>query len=106
MSENTIGYRERFEAIFTSNLHSKNDHSPSFYAVLYSLVNSFLGVLLLSRIDKIFVVEEIDLIMIVGSFGAQATLVFAAPTSPLAQPWNCVLGNGISSFIGVSIYKV
>ena len=29
--------------------------------------------------------------------GATAVLVFAVPSSPLAQPWNCVVGNTISA---------
>ena len=29
--------------------------------------------------------------------GATAVLVFAVPNSPLAQPWNCVVGNTISA---------
>ncbi|CAM9166037.1 unnamed protein product, partial [Ectocarpus fasciculatus] len=50
--------------------------------------------------------EHLDLVMIVGSFGAQATLVFAAPHSALAQPWNCIVGNTISATIGVATYTV
>ena len=29
--------------------------------------------------------------------GASAVLVFAVPSSPLAQPWNCVVGNTVSA---------
>ena len=29
--------------------------------------------------------------------GASAVLIFAVPSSPLAQPWNCVVGNGVSA---------
>lgn len=29
--------------------------------------------------------------------GATAVLVFAVPSSPLAQPWNCVVGNTVSA---------
>ena len=46
--------------------------------------------------------DRSDLVGIVGSFGAQSTLLFAAPELPLAQPWNCVIGNLVSSIIGVS----
>lgn len=41
-----------------------------------------------------------------GSFGAQAVLVFAVPHAPLAQPWNCIFGNTMAAFIGVSCFKV
>ena len=29
--------------------------------------------------------------------GATAVLLFAVPTSPLAQPWSCVVGNTVSA---------
>ena len=29
--------------------------------------------------------------------GASAVLIFAVPSSPLAQPWNCVVGNTVSA---------
>ena len=35
--------------------------------------------------------------------GASAVLVFAVPTSPLAQPWPVIGGNLISAAIGVSV---
>jgi len=31
----------------------------------------------------------------------QAVLLFAAPKAPLAQPWNAVVGNGVSAFAGI-----
>ena len=33
--------------------------------------------------------------------GASAVLVFAVPNSPLAQPWNCVVGNTVSALYTV-----
>ena len=41
-------------------------------------------------------------VMIVGSFGAQAVILFGATGVPFAQPWNSLVGNVISAFIGVS----
>jgi CBS-domain-containing membrane protein len=32
--------------------------------------------------------------------------VFAVPNAPLAQPWNCIVGNTIGAFVGVSCFKV
>jgi CBS-domain-containing membrane protein len=61
--------------------------------------------LILAYIDHVFLQNKDDFIMIVGSFGAQAVLVFAAPSAPLAQPWNCIVGNIIGSSVGVSSYK-
>ena len=99
-------YGMRLFDVCTADPHCAHEHKPSFFGVFFSLINSFLGILIISRIDEVFVMEELDMVMIVGSFGAQATLVFGAPSSPLAQPYNCIVGNAISSFIGVSVYKV
>ncbi|HTG37231.1 HPP family protein [Sphingomonas sp.] len=44
-----------------------------------------------------------DLPAIVAPLGASAVLVFAVPSSPLAQPWSVLGGNIISSLIGVAV---
>lgn len=38
--------------------------------------------------------------LLIGSIAASAVLLFAAPHSPLAQPWNLVLGHGLSAIVG------
>ena len=35
--------------------------------------------------------------------GASAVLVFAVPSSPLAQPWNCVVGNTVSALYTLAL---
>lgn len=42
-----------------------------------------------------------DWIVNVGSFGAMAVLVFAAPAGPFSQPRNVIGGNLVSSIVGV-----
>ena len=37
------------------------------------------------------------LLFLFAPLGATAVLVFAVPSSPLAQPWNCVVGNTLSA---------
>jgi CBS domain-containing membrane protein len=39
---------------------------------------------------------------IVAPMGASAVLVFAVPTSPLAQPWPVIGGNTLSALVGVA----
>lgn len=39
---------------------------------------------------------------LVASMGASAVLVFAAPHSPLSQPWNVVGGHLVSALVGVT----
>ncbi|PZO75631.1 MAG: HPP family protein [Sphingomonas hengshuiensis] len=46
-----------------------------------------------------------DLPIIVAPLGASAVLVFAVPSSPLAQPWPVVGGNILSTLIGVAVFQ-
>lgn len=40
---------------------------------------------------------------LIAPFGATAVLLFAAPNSPLAQPWSAVMGNAISAVVAVTV---
>jgi len=81
-----------------------------------SWFGSFTGVLSLFGIiwafEHIPGLEETGLITdhwVVGSvaaFGAQSVLVYALPSSPASQPWNCVIGSILASFIGISWRKI
>ncbi|HVJ02853.1 MAG TPA: HPP family protein [Sphingomonas sp.] len=46
-----------------------------------------------------------NLPIIVAPLGASAVLVFAVPSSPLAQPWSVVGGNTISALVGVLAFQ-
>ncbi len=49
---------------------------------------------------------DVDLrlgLYMVAPFGASAVLLFAAPNSPLAQPWSAVVGNVASALAGVAV---
>ena len=50
--------------------------------------------------------DATDLIMIIGSFGASAVLIYGAIKSPLAQPRNLLGGHVISALIGVTAFKL
>jgi len=43
---------------------------------------------------------------IVGPIGASAVLVFVVPTSPMAQPWPTIAGNGLSALVGITVAAV
>eukprot|EP00928_Gymnodinium_smaydae_P088232 TRINITY_DN72339_c0_g1_i1.p1 TRINITY_DN72339_c0_g1~~TRINITY_DN72339_c0_g1_i1.p1 ORF type:complete len:286 (+),score=12.99 TRINITY_DN72339_c0_g1_i1:77-934(+) len=75
------------------------------YYVFWSVVGSFIGQFVLLFLHY-HVFWQSDLIWIVGSFGAQATLLFAAPHAPLAQPYNAIVGNVIGSFVGVMSWRL
>lgn len=42
---------------------------------------------------------------LIGPVGASAVLLFAAPASPLAQPWSIIGGNTVSALVGVACMK-
>lgn len=44
----------------------------------------------------------VDAHWLIAPMGASAVLLFAAPASPLAQPWSIVVGNGVSALMGVA----
>jgi CBS-domain-containing membrane protein len=67
---------------------------------IISAVGGCIGIFLVVSVSKWFVGVE-ALIYIIPSMGASAVLLFAAPHSPLAQPWNVFGGHLISAAVGV-----
>lgn len=81
--------------------------SPPLSVMLWAMAGSFLGILVLSLLHfKLVVPNTEHLSLFVGSFGAQAVLLFGANQSPLTQPWNVTFGSVISSFIGVTCWQI
>ena len=69
---------------------------------LVSLVGGFLGILLILLASHMLLGERAAALLIVGSMGASAVLLFAVPHGPLSQPWALVGGHTISALIGVA----
>lgn len=44
--------------------------------------------------------------LIVAPLGASSVLLFAVPTSPLAQPWSIIGGNTLSALCGILVYRL
>ncbi|NEW60220.1 HPP family protein [Sulfurovum sp. bin170] len=77
----------------------------NFSEILWSWIGSFIGI---GAVSLVFfdIVNHIDKMMLIGSFGASAVLLFAVSGSPLAQPRNVLGGFIISALIGVTSYKL
>jgi len=73
--------------------------------ILWSWVGAFLGMAAIAYINY-NIIDETDLIMVIGSFGASAVLIYGAIKSPLAQPRNFVGGHVISAIIGVTSFQM
>ena len=73
--------------------------------IIWSWIGAFLGIALVAYLND-RLVEKTDLLLLIGSLGASAVLIYGAIKSPLAQPRNLVGGHLISAFIGVTAYKL
>lgn len=72
--------------------------------IFWSWLGAFLGIGAVALLhEKLFLFH--DLIMIIGSFGASAVLIYGAITSPLAQPRNLLGGHLLSGFVGVAVFQ-
>jgi CBS domain-containing membrane protein len=86
---------------------TRHQHSPRppLATALAGLVGGFLGIAAIGLVDQ-FVLNDTDLALVIGAFGATAVLVFGAPGSPLAQPWNVIVGHLLSAVIGVAAFQL
>jgi len=77
----------------------------SYSEIAWSWIGAFLGIAAVSYFN-FDLLENSDLVMLIGSFGASAVLIYGAIKSPLAQPRNLVGGHIFSAIIGVTCYKL
>ena len=73
--------------------------------IVWSWVGAFIGIAAVAYANY-HVLDKTDFVMVIGSFGATAVLLYGAIKSPLAQPRNCLGGHLISALIGVTCYKL
>ncbi len=77
----------------------------SLVEIFWSWIGAFLGIGAVSFIHfNLF--DGLDRVMLIGSFGASAVLVYGAIKSPLAQPRNLIGGHVLSAIIGVTFYML
>ena len=74
--------------------------------VVRGALGGLAGIVIAALAGKVLDVGPAALPFIVAPMGASAVLLFAAPASPLAQPWPVIGGNLISSVIGVASGRV
>ena len=83
----------------------KSPPAVSLSEIAWSWIGAFVGILAVAVIHHNLLARN-DLIMIIGSFGASAVLIYGAIESPLAQPRNLVGGHILSAIIGVASYQM
>lgn len=84
---------------------TKSPPAVGFSEIIWSWIGAFLGIGAVAVIN-FNVFEGTDLVMIIGSFGASAVLIYGAIRSPLAQPRNLIGGHIVGAIIGVTAYKL
>jgi CBS-domain-containing membrane protein len=84
---------------------TKSSPRVSLSEIIWSWVGSFFGIAAVALINY-NILERTDLVMVIGSFGASAVLIYGAPKSQLAQPRNLIGGHIISAVIGVVAYQL
>ncbi len=72
--------------------------------IVLSGLGGFIGLLGVGLCALVF--SGFDRVLIIGSIGASAVLVFGAIRSPLAQPRNLIGGHALSALVGVSVHAV
>ncbi|MDD2462944.1 MAG: HPP family protein [Desulfobulbus sp.] len=83
---------------------TKSPPRPPLSEIFWSWLGAFLGISAVS-FSHFNLLAQSDLVMIIGSFGASAVLIYGAIKSPLAQPRNLLGGHIISAIIGVFCYQ-
>ena len=68
--------------------------------IFWSWAGAFIGISLVGLVNE-HRLAGTDLLLMIGSFGASAVLIYGAVESPLAQPRNLVGGHVLSAVIGV-----
>ncbi len=84
---------------------TKSPPMVSLAEISWSWIGAFIGMAAVTSIHYDMITQT-DLVMVIGSFGASAVLIYGAIKSPLAQPRNLVGGHIISAIIGVVCYKL
>lgn len=76
---------------------------PRLRAAWQSFVGAFVGMLVLSALERFYSGGTAN-ILLIGSFGATACMIFGLPESPYSQPRNVLGGHMGSALCGVTAY--
>jgi len=84
---------------------TKSPPGVSLSEIAWSWIGAFLGISAVAFMNY-NLLDKTDLVMIIGSFGASAVLIYGAIKSPLAQPRNLIGGHVLSAVIGVAFFHL
>jgi CBS domain-containing membrane protein len=69
---------------------------------LRSALGALIGILVTGFVSRAAIGDTTSLPILIAPMGASAVLLFAVPSSPLAQPWSIIGGNLVAALVGVS----
>ena len=96
----------RAKAYFAKMRGSPHDELQIYpVEVLWSFAGSLIGIGILSWCGSVLFPGK-DNLLLMGTFGASAMLLFGAPLVPFAQPRNVIGGHVISALTGIAILKL
>ncbi|SAI60542.1 membrane protein [Bordetella ansorpii] len=73
---------------------------------IVSCLGALVAIGLTGLICGLMLGNDPQLPLLVAPMGASAVLLFAVPSSPLAQPWSIIGGNTLSAFIGYGMSHI
>lgn len=73
--------------------------------IVWSFVGSLVGMTVLNWCN-LEVFGRTDNLLLMGTFGASAMLLFGAPQVPFAQPRNVIGGHVVSALVGITVVKL
>ncbi len=91
----------------SGNQHSRNQRPvlrPAILEVFLSWLGAFVGIGLVGMLASWW--AQPAALMLIGSYGASAVLIYGAPRSPFSQPRNLLGGHLFSAVIGVASFKL
>ena len=77
---------------------TKSPPAVSVSEIIWSWIGAFLGITAVAY-SNFHIVEGTDQVLLIGSFGASAALLYGAIKSPLAQPRNLIGGHIFSAVV-------
>lgn len=84
---------------------TKSPPAVSLPEIVWSWTGAFLGIAAVAYINFNMLADS-DLVLVIGSFGASAVLIYGTVRSPLAQPRNLLGGHVLSAVVGVASYQM
>jgi CBS domain-containing membrane protein len=77
--------------------------APPIKEVFRAGLGAFLGLALAGAFTMVPWIDATVGLYLIAPFGATSVLLFAAPNSPLAQPWPSIVGNTASAAVGIAV---